>query len=119
MDKATKQPPDDVIFRVFTGKDARKDKPEVIAILPGVLGTNEPYTCQSYMSVGGHSSSVPGALIPRTRPATPEEYEPLMREMFRLGYCLRVVKRCGAHYYKRRTEELKRIGSIKGRKTIP
>lgn len=82
--------PTDVIFRVFLGKDGG----DVIAIFPGEPGTYSAHTCESYQHVGQHGACNPYALMAQgTRPATPEEYAPLLQELQAIGYTLRIVKR--------------------------
>ncbi|MCR4302118.1 MAG: hypothetical protein NUV51_10945 [Sulfuricaulis sp.] len=72
---------DRVIFRKF--RDG-----QVIAWLPDVEAN--PGRCMSYMHIGQHSEGVYPA---DTVPASEIEYTPLWRELFRLGYRLRVVQR--------------------------
>lgn len=96
----------DVVFRVFRGDDS-----EVFALFPGLPGTNNPGTCSSYARIGQHSSADPAGCIQRSRPATPEEYAPLMEELTRIGYKLRPVKRCTARHYQRRKAVLMVYGS--------
>lgn len=67
-----------VVFRKF-------DDGAVIAIFPQELGTNNPYTCGSYMQVGQHGSCDP-SIVQITTLATPEEYAPLLRELQAIGY---------------------------------
>ena len=85
------------IFRKFSNGD-------VIALFPEVPGDSNPFTCSSYMHVGQHgsASAFPGR---DTTPATHEEYSPLLAELKRIGYEIRVVKRfTHADFIKRSVE---------------
>lgn len=72
-----------VIFRKFHNG-------EVIALFPDQPGTHEPHTCLSYMHTEQHGVSF--ASLSYTLPASPEEYQPLMRELVAIGYSQLVVK---------------------------
>jgi len=50
---------------------------------------NELKMCYSH--IGGHSACSP-IYEQESRPATPEEYEPLKRELEQIGYVLKVCK---------------------------
>lgn len=62
-----------VIFRKFKDGD-------IIALLPDLAGNNNPNTCESYQHVGQHGAANYSQVIAATRPATPEEFAPLLRE---------------------------------------
>ncbi len=79
-----------VLFRV----DARGDfKGSVTAVFPTLPGSPGCMTC--YARVGQHSSCSLGWVMASTRPATPEEFAALKRELESapFHYRLRVVKR--------------------------
>lgn len=88
----------DVIFRAWpTG--------EIIALFPGVAGTNDPATCQSYMRVGQHGSADPAAVMKATRHCNTKASADLSRELAGIGYNLRVIRRCDrAHYAERQRQ---------------
>jgi hypothetical protein len=73
----------DVVFRVFPEGD-------VVALFPGVKEGNG--TIMSYQHVGQHAAAS-STLARALRAATPMEYAPLLAELKRIGYCLRVMKR--------------------------
>ena len=74
-----------VIFRVLEG--------EVIAIFPDDPGTNDWWTCCSYMHAGQHASTDKG-IVQFTKLATPEQYQPLYEELEKqIGYKLKVMKK--------------------------
>lgn len=98
------QPPTDTVFRVFTGKDSDG---EPFALFPALPGTNDPATCSSYARLGQHGSADPIGCVRRSRPATEAEYEPLRRELERIGYNVRPVSRCTRAHYAARLEALK------------
>lgn len=70
-------PPTLVIFKM-EGK-------EPTAFFPEEPGTNDPYTCTLYVHVGqhGHCSTSYASTL---KPATPEQYAPLLKELESLGY---------------------------------
>jgi len=72
---------DRVIYRKFADGD-------VIAWLPDVEAN--PGRCMSYMHIGQHGE---GDYPAATKPASPKEYAPLLRELRAIGYNLRVVSR--------------------------
>ncbi len=95
----------DVIFRA----DRKKD-PEVTAIFPSLVGTNEhDMTC--YAHVGQHGSCS-HQYIYRTRLATPDEYADLLRELVGIyapEYVLRVVKRVTPQHREARRQDMARM----------
>ena len=76
-----------VIYRVYRGKDGG----DVVAILPDVPA-NTPHVTV-YQHLGQHGEAPYWAVMGATRPATPEEYAPLHRELTGIGYRLIVRKR--------------------------
>lgn len=91
----------DVIFRVYRDGD-------VIAIFPGIPGTNSPDTCQCYQHVGQHGHGNLRAMMTGTRAAKDLEFSELARELLRIGYVLHVVKRATSKHRNQRYEELNR-----------
>lgn len=76
-----------VIFRTF--RDASR---EAIALFPELPHDVNGFQCVSYMHTGQHGGASP-QLIRVTRPATPEESEPLAAELARIGYVLEERKK--------------------------
>jgi hypothetical protein len=66
-----------VIFKI--------DSDGVCAFFPRELGTDSPFTCLCYAHIGQHGSAAI-SYAQLMRPAKPEEYAELMRELVRLGY---------------------------------
>ena len=62
----------------------------IIALFPELPGTNDPYTCDSYMHVGQHSNASVD-LMGITIPAKPEEYADLLHELESIGYNVQVA----------------------------
>jgi hypothetical protein len=90
----------DVIFRIFPEGD-------VIALFPGIAGTNDVRgDCSSYMHVGQHSAASV-FLASDTKPATPAQYAPLARELTGLGYKLRVVAKFTPKHYTQRAAQVR------------
>ena len=75
-----------VIFRKF-----RKGG-SVIALFPEIPGTNELFSCLSYMHEGQHCTAGTGITF-YTDPAKPEEYKDLLAELNNIGYNVVVVKK--------------------------
>ncbi len=65
----------------------------VLALLPTLPSDNFGHYCVSYEHVGQHGGADYQLCIRATRPATSEEAAPFVRELERIGYRLRVVKR--------------------------
>lgn len=82
---------------------------ELFALMPTILGTYDPATCSAYAQVGQHGSADPCGCIQRSRPATPEEYGPLKRELEGLGYRVKVIRRTSRKHYEARKAELAAI----------
>jgi hypothetical protein len=82
-----------VIFRKFKNKDID----EVIALFPE-LSYRRNYMTESYMHIGQHSEVDYHAVIDMTRPATPEEYQELQKELESIGYNLLIRQRTQITY---------------------
>jgi hypothetical protein len=74
-----------VVFRVWKGIGT------VIALFPGI-DEGRGY-CSSYEHVGQHSGADYSGVIQKTRPATPNEYQDLLKELRRIGYNLTIRRR--------------------------
>ena len=75
---------DVVIFRMFQG--------EVVALFPDM----EADSCgrvSSYGHIGQHCAASYSLLVGKSRPATKEEYIPLLAELTSIGYKLKVRRR--------------------------
>lgn len=94
---AAQVPETDVIFR-------KHSDGEILALFPGMAGTNNPQTCQAYAHNGQHC---PASVGLRLKPARPKEFRALGLELRRIGYRLRVVPRFTR---KHRAERLAQIG---------
>lgn len=91
-----------VIFRTF-----RKGG-DVIALFPFEPSScsDNGWTCQSYQHVGQHGGSSPHLMRGGTRPSTRTEIAPLRRELVRIGYKLKTLKRFPRNAYAMRKAEL-------------
>jgi hypothetical protein len=81
------EPEVDVVFRIWP----KREGGDVIALMP-----YEPHNdrfCTSYQHVGQHGGAYYAGVIRDTKPATPDEYAPLLRELRQIGYRVRVIKR--------------------------
>jgi hypothetical protein len=79
--------PTDVVFRFFTVGG------RCLALFPGLPGTRDKATCESYEHLGQHVSADYVRCLEITRPAKPKEYASLQRELEGMGYNLNVLKR--------------------------
>lgn len=94
----------DVMFRVSKSK---ADGLDVFALFPGHAGSMDLWTCSSYQHVGQHCDADIRLCMESSRPATPEEYASLKRELESAPYKynLRIVKRATlAHSIARMTQ---------------
>ena len=107
MDKDTEFTP--MVFQVWV--HARHQKGEVIALMPTLPGDYNPATCQSYMHVGQHSTAHYSGVIEATRPATQEEYMPLVQELESLGYRVLRIQRSSYKHFKMRRAEIEKAGA--------
>lgn len=97
-----REPVTDVMFRV-----SKSEPDDVYALFPGIAATaGKPWECLSYQHVGQHSAAALTDCVYRSRPATEEESAPLMRELERIGYRLRVVQRQTNKHSRARVEQL-------------
>lgn len=88
MKKETEQT--EVQFRLFMG--------EVIAVFPYIIETKSNVSC--YAHIGQHSSCM-WNINNASKPATPEEYSDLQKELESIGYNLKLIKkRSHAKYLK-------------------
>lgn len=62
-----------------------EEHPEVAAVFPEIQWDNWP-TLACYCSYEGHGGCTADWVRHETRPATPEEYAPLLEELRRIGY---------------------------------
>jgi hypothetical protein len=75
-----------VIFKLETNPR------NVLAVFPTVPGTNSPYTCLCYAHFGQHASC-DQTYAATLKPAKPNEYADLKRELEQIGYHLEVRSR--------------------------
>ena len=89
-----------VIFRKFN------DTKTIIALFPTEPGTNDPYTCNSYMHTGQHGSASPD-IVSITTPAKFEEYKDLFSELRQIGYDDLIIRKKFTYaYYLQRKERV-------------
>ena len=86
-----------VIFKILEG--------QVIAFMPALIGDNDYFnTCESYMHIGQHSSA-DVELCSRLKPASLEQYTPLLNELVSIGYDdIKIAKRVQYADYEARKE---------------
>ena len=100
MDKDETETP--MIFRRFKDGD-------IIAIMPTLPGTGDPFTCLSYQHVGQHGSCNPSHVVRMTAVARAHEYAELKAELTRIGYKVRAIQRASWRHYNARKDALDRL----------
>lgn len=91
-----------VIFRVYPDE-------EVIALFPLIAVDTLGGNCQSYMRVGQHGAANPQVVINQTKLATPNQYKDLYKELEKIGYKLKIVKRFRYWHQQKRTKQIEDI----------
>jgi hypothetical protein len=76
-----------VVFRKF------KKEGDIIALFPHEDFSPSGLECMSYQHMGQHSSADYDFCMRLSVPATEEEYKPLLNELLRIGYDLKIQKR--------------------------
>lgn len=104
------KPDDERVPVLFRAERSGQFKGDVTAVFPTLPGTAEPWTMTCYAHIGQHGSCDQGWLH-KTRPATPEEYADLKRELERqpYGYKLKVIQRITQAHHKERREALRHV----------
>lgn len=82
----------DVVFRKFMDNHA------IIALFPNEIAVPSKGYCLSYMQIGQHASADYIGLLKITTLATETEYQDIKKELERIGYKLRVIKRWTKKY---------------------
>jgi hypothetical protein len=93
----------DVIFRRWNSNHG------IIALFPGLPGTNDPGSCLSYEHLGQHAAASVALTSAHTTPASESESAPLRRELEQIGYRLRVVKRATRRHEATRRAEIAKV----------
>lgn len=97
-----------ILTKVIFRKWPKREGGDVIALFPEVASSYiRSYDCESYQHIGQHGGASPD-IVQWTRPATPEEYAPLKRELESIGYVLRVVKKFTRAAYEKRELQSRR-----------
>lgn len=96
-----------VIFRWFDG--------DVIALFPELPASfQEPWLCDSFMHMGGHSAADCAMVIHRSRPATEAEYAPVKAELeSAYDYHLTIRQRESSVMHHKRFAEAERLRNFK------
>ena len=99
----TNTPAVPVVLRVW------KNGNEVFALFPTLPSDNYGHYCTAYAHVGQHSGADYQGCIQASRPATAAESAPLVQELERIGYRLRIIQRATAAMHGKRNAEAYRI----------
>ena len=88
----------------------RKWGNDYIAIFPYELGNHTPYTCQSYMTIGQHSSCDPQGIIRHSQHTNNDDSARLrdfIAELESIGYNLDIRKSIPSNSLENRRKKLK------------
>ena len=97
--------PDEHVTPVIFKLDHGTQSP--VAFFPQCPGTRDPFTMGCYAHHGQHSSASIEYVVSCKR-ATPEQYAPLLAELQRIGYRLKIRQRVTSHDVAIRRVELAR-----------
>jgi len=81
-----------------------KENGDLIALFPTQLADYQGWFVDSYMHVGQHAAADFHGVVRATTPALPVEAADLKRELERIGYRLRVIKRASWKHHEARRE---------------
>jgi hypothetical protein len=97
-----------VMFRTDVRGHFKGDVTAVFPLEPATVGKPWEMTC--YAHIGQTGACTPEWMVKETRPATPSEYAPLLKELESLGHDdLRIIKRTPRNAYKVRKANLEAI----------
>ena len=85
-----------VIFRRW------RDNGDIIALFPELPSNQQGLFCEAYEHVGQHGGADYHGVIAASRPTTQEAAAPLAKELERIGYRLRPIKRASRRAHERR-----------------
>jgi hypothetical protein len=102
MEKDTEQTI--VIFRKWRDKEGG-----ILALMPELASDVYGHYCTSYEHIGQHGGADYHGCIQRTRPATPEEYASLLRELTDIGYNVLPRKRATYAMQQKRQEQYSQL----------
>lgn len=89
--------PDPAVIVVFRQWRARRDQDVagngIVALFPELPGNFDIATCQSFEHTGQHGAASLTGVMNRTRPATPDQYAALKRELESAPYRYRLIIR--------------------------
>ncbi len=80
-----------------------------LALFPTLPSDNYGHYCNSYEHIGQHGGADYYGCLQKSRPAKGEEAAELTRELKRIGYRLRVVKRATPAMHDERKAEARRV----------
>jgi hypothetical protein len=79
-----------------------RDTNDLIALFPGQPTDYQGWFVDSFMHVGQHAAADYHGVVQATLPASQEEAGDLLRELERIGYRLRVIKRVSRRVHEAR-----------------
>jgi len=99
----TSAPITQVVFRRW------RDTKDIFALFPESPSDYEGYYCDSYQTIGGHGGADYSRCIHATDPVTVVEAADLIRELERIGYRLKPIKRASWRIHEARRNTAKSL----------
>jgi len=75
---------------------------DIIALFPELPSDYQGWYCDSYEHIGQHGGADYYAVIQATRPVSVEDAAPLARELERIGYVLKPIKKASPKVHEQR-----------------
>ena len=100
MTATSQEPILPVVIRVW-----KDDPDDLFALFPTDPADIDGRYCGCYQHVGQHGSADYHGCIANSRPATEAEAAPLLEELRRTGYNLRVIRRAAYRYHEERRQQ--------------
>lgn len=75
---------------------------DIIALFPELPADYQGRFCDAYEHVGQHGGADYHGVVQATKPVTPAEAAPLSRELERIGYRLKLIKRASHKHHEAR-----------------
>jgi len=75
---------------------------DIIALFPELPADYQGRFCDAYEQVGQHGGADYHGVVQATKPVTPDEAAPLLRELERIGYRLKPIKRASHKHHEAR-----------------
>jgi hypothetical protein len=78
------------------------DTGDLIALFPGQPADYQGWFVDSFMHLGQHAAADYHGVVQATKPASPDEAADLIRELERIGYRLKIIRRASRRVHEAR-----------------